>query len=97
MKMNFDFKVSMDELDKKRKFFEDQMGINSKLDKEIESMDQAISDFSLKLVREEQNKLNLQDELGGLKRTVERTSKELQNSRSQLSEMKRSISDKEKQ
>ncbi len=95
--MNFDFKVSMDELDKKRKFFEDQMGINSKLDKEIESMDQAISDFSLKLVREEQNKLNLQDELGGLKRTVERTSKELQNSRSQLSEMKRSISDKEKQ
>jgi hypothetical protein len=95
--MNFDFKVGMNELDKKKKFFEDQMAINSKLDKEIESVDQAISDFSLKLVREEQSKLNLQDELGGLKRTVERTSKELQNARSQLSEMKRTISEKEKQ
>lgn len=95
--MNFDFKLSLEELEKKRKFYEDQMGINAKLDKDIESLDQAISDFSVKLVREQQNKQQFEDELGGLQRTVERTGKDLQSVRNEISEIKRTISDKENQ
>ena len=97
MKMNFDFKVNLEELDKKKKFFEDQTNINAKLEKDIELLDQSISDLSLRLVKEEQNKLNFQDELVGLKRTVERTSQDLQKARSELSEIKRTIIDKQNQ
>jgi peptidoglycan hydrolase CwlO-like protein len=97
MQMNYDFKLAMDELDKKRKFFEDQTSINSKLEKEIEFLDGSVSDFSMKLVREKQSKQNFSDELAGLKGQVESMGKELQKTRYELTDIKRNILDKQNQ
>ena len=94
MKMNIDLNVGKDELDKKKKFFDDQKNMNSKLEAEINGLDQAISELSIKLTREEQNRLQFQDELGGLKRTVERTSHDVEKARSELAQLKRNISEK---
>lgn len=61
--MNIDYQVGLDELDKQKKFFEDQKNINAKCDKEIELLDQTISDLSVRLTREEANRVQFQDEV----------------------------------
>ena len=63
MKMNIDLQVGKDELDAKKKFYEDQKNMNFKLQADISGLDQAISDLSIKLTREEQNRLQFQDEV----------------------------------
>ena len=63
MKMNIDLGVGKDELEKKKKFYEDQKNMNSKLESEINALDQAISDLSIKLTREDQNRIQFQDEV----------------------------------
>ena len=63
MKMNIDLQLGQEELDKKKKFFEDQQNINSKLERDIDSLDQAISELSIKLNREEANRVQFQDEV----------------------------------
>lgn len=92
--MNLDYEISREELEKKRKFFEDQRNINAKLDKDIMSLDQKISELSSSLTREKINREQFEDELGGLKRTVERTSLDLEKSRSELAELKKTINEK---
>jgi phage-related tail protein len=94
LKMNLDFQIGKDELDKKKKFFEDQKNINSKLERDITALDQNISEMSARLTREETNRIQFQDELGGLKRTVERTSHDLEKARSELSQLKKNINEK---
>ena len=63
MKMNLDNQIGTEELEKQKKFFEDQKNINAKLDKDIEVLDQTISELSIKINREEQNRLQFQDEV----------------------------------
>ena len=63
MKMNVDFQSGQEELERKKKFFQDQQTINSKFEKEIEALDQAISDLSAKLTRDENNRTQFQDEV----------------------------------
>jgi chromosome segregation ATPase len=63
LKMNLDYQIGQDELDKKRKFFESQKNINSKIEKEIEALDQTISDMSGRLTKEELNRVQFQDEV----------------------------------
>lgn len=92
--MNLDFEISREELEKKKRFFDDQRSINSKLEKDIMSLDQKISELSSSLTREKVNKDQFEDELGGLRRTVERTSLDLEKSRSELAELKKSINEK---
>ncbi len=95
--MNFDFKIGLDELEKKKKFYEDQQNINSKLSKDIEFLDSKISDLSMKLVNEENHKRSDQDELNALKRNLERTGIDLNRARSELGDMKHKITDKQAQ
>lgn len=71
--------------------------MNSKLERDIDSLDQAISELSIKLTKEETTKVQFQDELGGLKRTVERTSHDLEKARQELSQMKKNLNDKRNQ
>ena len=92
--MNLDFQIGQDELDKKKKFFADQQNINSKLEKEIIVFDQNISELSARLTREESNRIQFQDELGGLKRTVERTGHDLEKARTELTQLKKNINEK---
>jgi hypothetical protein len=66
MKMNIDLHVGQEELEKKKRFFEDQQSINSKLEREIEQLDQAISELSIKMTREETNRIQFQDEVNYL-------------------------------
>jgi hypothetical protein len=61
--MNLEFQNKREELDKKRKFFEDQQNMNSKLEKEVEILDQNISDLSIRLNREEQARTQYIDEV----------------------------------
>jgi hypothetical protein len=61
--MNLEFQNKREELDKKRKFFEDQQNMNSKLEKEVEVLDQNISDLSIRLNREEQARTQYIDEV----------------------------------
>ncbi|CAF0859941.1 unnamed protein product [Brachionus calyciflorus] len=96
MKMNLDFQIGVEELDKKKKFYEDQQNSNSKLEKEIESYDNLISELSIRLNREELDRQQFQNELGALKRTVERTGHDLQKARSDLSQLKKNIAEKQK-
>lgn len=63
MKMNLDFQIGIEELDKKKKFFEDQQNINSKLERDIDLLDQNISDLSIRITREETNRVQFQDEV----------------------------------
>jgi len=63
MKMNIDLQLGQEELEKKKKFFEDQQNINSKLERDIDSLDQAISELSVKLTKEDTNRLQFQDEV----------------------------------
>lgn len=97
MKINLDNSIGAEELDKKKKFFEDQQNINAKLEKDIEILDQTISELSVRLTREELNRVQFQDELGGLRRTVERTSHDLEKARSELGQLKKNIADKRQQ
>lgn len=92
--MNLDFEISREELDKKKKFFADQRNINAKLEKDIISLDQKISELSASLTREKVNREQFDDELGGLRRTVERTGLDLEKSRSELAELKKNIGEK---
>lgn len=92
--MNLDFEISREELEKKKKFYDDQRSINAKLDKDIMSLDQKISEMSSSLTREKVNREQFEDELGGLKRTVERTSLDLEKARSELAELKKTINEK---
>lgn len=94
LKMNLDFEISREELDKKKKFFVDQRNINAKLDKEIISLDQRISELSIVLTRERVGREQFDDELGGLKRTVERTSLDLEKARGELAELKKNVGEK---
>lgn len=61
--MNIDLQLGQEELEKKKKFFEDQQNINSKLERDIDSLDQAISELSVKLTKEDTNRLQFQDEV----------------------------------
>ena len=63
MKMNLDNQIGQEELEKQKKFFEDQKSINAKLERDIEILDQTISELSIKMSREEQNRLQFQDEV----------------------------------
>ena len=63
MKMNLDNQIGQEELEKQKKFFEDQKSINAKLERDIEVLDQTISELSVKMNREEQNRLQFQDEV----------------------------------
>jgi len=63
MKMNLDNQIGQEELEKQKKFFEDQKSINAKLERDIEILDQTISELSIKMNREEQNRLQFQDEV----------------------------------
>lgn len=92
--MNLDFEISREELDKKKKFFDDQRSINSKLEKDIMSLDQKISELSSSLTREKVNREQFEDELGGLRRTVERTGLDLEKARNELAELKKTINEK---
>ena len=83
--------VGQDELEKKRRFFEDQQQMNTRLEKEIDVLDQTISELSVRYNRDELNRVQFRDELGGLKRTVERTSHDLEKARSELGQLKRTI------
>lgn len=94
MKMNIDLHIGQEDLEKKKSFFEDQQSINSKLERDIELLDQAISELSIRLTREDTNRIQFQDELGGLKRTVERTSHDLEKARHELGQMKKTINEK---
>jgi septal ring factor EnvC (AmiA/AmiB activator) len=92
--MNLDYEISREELEKKKKFFDDQRNINAKLEKDIMSLDQKISELSGSLTRDKVIREQFEDELGGLKRTVERTGLDLEKSRSELSEIKKKINEK---
>jgi hypothetical protein len=94
MKMNIDLHIAQEDLEKKKNFFDDQQSINSKLERDIELLDQTISELSIRLTREESNRVQFQDELSGLKRTVERTGHDLEKARQELSQMKKSINEK---
>ena len=61
--MNLDNQIGQEELEKQKKFFEDQQNINSKLERDIEILDQTISELSIKMNREDQNRLQFQDEV----------------------------------
>jgi len=61
--MNLDNQIGQEELEKQKKFFEDQKSINAKLERDIEILDQTISELSIKMNREEQNRLQFQDEV----------------------------------
>lgn len=63
IKMNMDYQTCQDELEKKKKFFEDQKNINEKLDKEIEVLDQTISALSVRLNKEVSNRIQFHDEV----------------------------------
>jgi hypothetical protein len=63
MKMNLDNQIGQEELEKQKKFFEDQKSINAKLERDIEILDQTIAELSIKMNREEQNRLQFQDEV----------------------------------
>jgi predicted RNase H-like nuclease (RuvC/YqgF family) len=63
IKMNMDYRTCQDELEKKKKFFEDQRSINEKLDKEIEVLDQTISALSVRLNKEVSNRIQFHDEV----------------------------------
>ena len=63
MKMNIDLHIGQEELEKKKVFFEDQQSINSKLEREIDLLDQAISELSIRLTREDTNRVQFQDEV----------------------------------
>jgi hypothetical protein len=43
--MNLEYQTKREELDRKRKFFQDQQNINAKLEKEVEILDQNISGY----------------------------------------------------
>lgn len=94
MRINVEINKNKEELDKKKKFYDDQKAINIQLQSEIDYLDQSIADLSLKLNREEQTRLQFQDELSGLKRTVERTGHDLEKARSELAQMKKTIGEK---
>ncbi len=94
MKMNIDLHIGQEDLEKKKSFFEDQQSINSKLERDIEILDQAISELSIRRTREDTNRIQFQDELSGLKRTVERTGHDLEKARQELTQMKKSINEK---
>ena len=63
MKMNIDLHIGQEELEKKKVFFEDQQSINSKLEREIDLLDQAISELSIRLTKEDTNRVQFQDEV----------------------------------
>jgi hypothetical protein len=63
MKMNIDLQLGQEDLEKKKRFYEDQQNINSKLERDIDSLDQAISELSVKLTKEEANRVQFQDEV----------------------------------
>ncbi len=61
--MNIDLQLGQEDLEKKKRFYEDQQNINSKLERDIDSLDQAISELSVKLTKEEANRVQFQDEV----------------------------------
>ena len=61
--MNIDLHIGQEELEKKKIFFEDQQSINSKLEREIDLLDQAISELSIRLTKEDTNRVQFQDEV----------------------------------
>lgn len=63
MKMNIDLHIGQEELEKKKSFFEDQQSINSKLERDIDLLDQGISELSIRLTREDANRVQFQDEV----------------------------------
>lgn len=67
MRMNIDISKAKEELDRKKKFYEDQANINSDLDRNITALDQTIADLSLRLNREETSRLQFQDEVSIIK------------------------------
>jgi hypothetical protein len=121
MQLNIDIRNTKDELERQKKFYEDQKNMNAELERGINVLDQTIADFNLKLNKEETSRLQFHDEvrnkhdwrieknllkiicivvvflkLGALKRTVERTSHDLEKGRSELAQIKRNINDKRK-
>ena len=63
MKMNIDLHIGQEDLEKKKTFFEDQQSINSKLERDIDLLDQGISELSIRLTREDANRVQFQDEV----------------------------------
>ena len=61
--MNLEYQTKRDELERKKKFFEDQQNINEKLDKEVSAIDQLIADLSIRLTRDEMNRQQFKDEV----------------------------------
>ena len=61
--MNLEYQTKRDELERKKKFFEDQQNINEKLDKEVSALDQLIADLSIRLTRDEMNRQQFKDEV----------------------------------
>lgn len=61
--MNLDNQIGQEKLESKQKQFDDAKKTNSKLEKEIEDLDQNVSDFSTRLTREEANRVQFQDEV----------------------------------
>jgi septal ring factor EnvC (AmiA/AmiB activator) len=94
MQMNMDISNTKDELERKKKFYEDQANNNKDLNRNITILDQNIADLSLRLNRDDNNRQHFQDELGGLKRTVERTGHDLEKSRIEVAQLKKNISEK---
>jgi len=97
MRLNIEILNNKEELDKKKKFYEDQKSINFQVQREIDQLDQSIADLTLRLNREDTNRLQFQDELSGLKRTVERTGHDLEKARSELAQLKKTITEKRNQ
>jgi hypothetical protein len=63
MRMNVDISRAKEELDRKKKFYEDQANNNADLDRNITSLDQTIADFSLRLNRDDNARQQFQDEV----------------------------------
>jgi hypothetical protein len=63
MQLNIDIRNTKDELERQKKFFEDQKNMNGELERGINLLDQSIADFNLKLNKEETNRLQFHDEV----------------------------------
>ena len=63
MRLNIAIQNSKEELEKKKKFYEDQKSINLQVQREIDQLDQNIADLTLRLNREDTNRLQFQDEV----------------------------------
>ncbi|KAJ8011253.1 hypothetical protein DPEC_G00056230 [Dallia pectoralis] len=80
----------------KKSFLESEMENNQEYEKKISMADRQSAKLRQELQKQETNRVRLHDELESLKGTVDRTATDVENMRSQLTNLKKDIQDRDK-